>query len=86
MSRTRYVKIVDFGSDTKSKNPLAICFGNTINNKFEAGVLGGSIAGQSSYNCQKLLSQYCSNNWDQFCDMASQNINSNYPNTFLNFL
>ena len=77
--KSNYKKIINFGS-VNPKNPLEVCFGNTINNKFEGGVLGDVIGGQFSQNCQLLLAQYCGDNWDGYCEMASQNINPNYPN------
>jgi hypothetical protein len=79
MSRSNYKKIINFGH-INPKNPLEVCFGNTINNKFEGGVLGDVIGGQFSRNCQLLLAEYCGNNWDGYCELASKNINNNYPN------
>ena len=81
-SSNNYRKIINFGQ-VNPKNPLEVCFGNTINNKFEGGVLGDVIGGQMSRNCQMLLSDYCGKNWDGYCEMASHNINPNYPNEVL---
>jgi hypothetical protein len=79
MSRSNYRKIINFG-DITPKNPLEVCFGNTINNKFEGGVIGDVIGGQHSENCQMLMSDYCSNNWDGYCELASHNVATKYPN------
>jgi len=79
MAKSNYKKIINFG-DITSKNPLEVCFGDTINNKFEGGVLGDVIGGQHSENCQILMADYCANNWDGYCEMASHNVATRYPN------
>lgn len=83
MSRkSQYSKIIKFG-DIAPKNPLEVCFGDTINNKFQSGVLADTHSGQGSRNCQLLLAEYCGNNWDGYCEMASYNTNTSYPNEVL---
>jgi hypothetical protein len=74
-----YKKIINFGN-IAPRNPLAICLNNTIDNKFNGGVLGDTFTGQSANNCQRLLADYCATNWDGFCEVASKNTNQQYPN------
>ena len=79
MSRYNYSPINDFGSNVAPQNPLDVCLNDTIDNKFQGGVLG-DLYGQHSDKCQMLLSQYCGNKWDNFCELASKNTSRKYPN------
>lgn len=74
-----YKKIINFGN-IAPRNPLAICLNNTIDNKFNAGVLADAFSGQGANNCQSLLAEYCGDNWDGYCEVASQNTSTLYPN------
>ena len=38
------------------------------------------VLGQASRPCQLFLSEYCSQDWDGYCEMASQNSNVSFPN------
>jgi hypothetical protein len=43
----------------------------------------GQKRGPYSKPCQMFMSDYCSNNWDGICEVASKNTNSNFPNTVM---
>lgn len=80
--RSLYKKIINFG-DVVPKNPLEVCFGDTVDNKFQSGVLADTHSGQGSRNCQLLLADYCGNTWDGYCEAASYNTSLRYPNQVL---
>jgi hypothetical protein len=82
MSRSSYTKIIDFGSSAHSavNNPLTYCLNQTLDNKFLHGTLGDVLGSQHGKHCQMFLSDYCSKNWDGYCEYASQNTNKVYPN------
>lgn len=79
-----YKKIINFGN-IAPRNPLAICMNNTIDDKFNAGVLADAFSGQGADNCQALLADYCGNGWDEYCEVASNNISTRYPNTVMSW-
>lgn len=76
-----YSTISDFGSNAYSpvNNPLTYCVNNTMDQRFMHG--GHSdILGQHSRPCQLFMSEYCADNWDGFCEIASHNTNKSLPN------
>lgn len=77
-----YSSIKDFGSNMKSldvENPLSYCLNSTVDQTFLHS--GNSyIYGQYSKPCQAFLSDYCAQNWDGFCELASRNTNVSFPN------
>jgi hypothetical protein len=81
MKRNIYRSINSFGSDVPSEvsDPLTYCINNTIDNRFLHGSQS-SIYGQHSKQCQAYLSDYCSVQWDGFCEYASQNDSVSWPN------
>lgn len=83
MSRSNYTKIIQFGPGAQSSavnNPLTYCLNQTLDNKFLHGTLGDVLGSQHGKHCQMFLSDYCSNNWDGYCEYASLNTNKIYPN------
>lgn len=85
MSRNNvYSKIARFGPNEYSpvNNPLTYCLGKNMDIKFLHGSSAMSIDGQQSKACQAYLSQYCAENWDGFCEFASKNTNTDYPNNW----
>ena len=80
-----YSSISNFGNTKKLSevdNPLTYCINNTLDNKFlHGGPLGILDAGQGCNNCQLFLSDYCSQEWDSYCEYASNNIDTHYPST-----
>lgn len=81
MNRSTYRNITEFGSNAYSpvNNPLTYCLNNTMDNRFLHGSASDTL-GQHSKACQAYLSDYCADGWDQFCELASRNINTDYPN------
>ena len=90
MSKSRYAKIIDFGSQINSDvknvlntaNPLTYCTFPTLNSQFLHGS-SSSGALYSSYNqkCMAYMGQYCAENWNSFCDAyAMVNPESYWPN------
>lgn len=76
-----YNSIGNFGSNaySPSNNPLTYCINDTIDQRFLHGG-NSSIYGQNSRPCQLFLSDYCSEQWDGFCELASKNTGVSYPN------
>jgi hypothetical protein len=55
----------------------------------EHGFLHGGSAnlyGKYSRPCQLFMSEYCATKWDSFCEVASYNTNTNFPNNAGNCL
>lgn len=81
MNTNSYKDISNFGpqvAKSNTNNPLTYCIGNNMQQRFLHG--GHSdIYGQNSKPCQLFMSQYCSEKWDGFCELASKNSNKNYP-------
>ena len=81
MNQSTYSNVSKFGCNTKSpvNNPLTYCMGDTLQSKF---LHGSHAAGISPYgrSCQLFMSEYCAKKWDPFCELASRNTNSSYPN------
>lgn len=81
MSLNTYKIVSDFGSNTylPVNNPLTYCMNDTLDQRFLHG--GHSdILGQHSKPCQLFMSEYCADKWDSFCEIASNNTNTQYPN------
>lgn len=83
MSKNRYSVISDFGSNTYSavNNPLTYAVpGQNFDQKFLHGSSSNIFDGQYSRNSQLYMSQYCADKWDGFCELASNNSNTSFPN------
>ena len=84
MKRNIYANIKNFGNTNENvsleiEDPLSYCLNWTIDQQLLHG--GNSyIYGQYSKPCQAYLSDYCAEGWDGFCELASQNVNTSYPN------
>lgn len=80
---TSYSKLINFGSCVQSQdtNPLTYCINQTIDNSFTHT---SNQFGQYNNKCQMFLSDYCSLNWDDNCELASKNINKSFPNSISN--
>lgn len=78
-----YASIAKFGSNADSpvNNPLTYCIGNNMDQRFLHGG-NADIYGQHSRPCQLFLSEYCANKWDDFCELASKNTNTDYPDQY----
>ena len=81
MSRSAYKNISQFGSSAVSpiNNPLTYCMGDNSDQRFLHGGHADTM-GQHSKPCQSYMSDYCSVGWDAFCEVASHNGNTDYPN------
>lgn len=79
--RNNYRQIDSVGQDFYSEvsNPATYCLNDTLSQKFLHG--GNSyIYGQNSQFCQRFWGEYCSQEWDGLCEVASKNTNSTFPN------
>lgn len=83
-----YRQISNLGSNilTPVDNPLTYCLNDEIDNQFLHGSSAITIDGQHSKKCQRYMSQYCANNWDQFCEVASKNTKRYWPNQWSNVM
>jgi hypothetical protein len=81
-----YKRISNVGSNKYNpisvSNPLTYCLNDTLSQKFDhgSGPVNGFAGGQYSKNCQSFLAEYCAKNWDGYCEYASKNTNTQYPN------
>lgn len=76
-----YKNIQNFANNLISDdtNPAYLCVNDTLSQKFLNGT-NPVITGQTSKQCQMYMSDYCSQNFDSICELASQNTNMTYPN------
>lgn len=84
MSRYNYRSINNFGKGFHSSvsNPLTYSINDTLSQRF---LHGGNSAtyGQNSRPAQAFMSEYCSEHWDNACELASKNTNNFYPNNLV---
>lgn len=75
-----YKSISSFGSNTYSpvNNPLTYCINDNMDQRFLHGG-NSTVFGQYSAPCQLFLSEYCADEWDEFCELASKNSNTYFP-------
>ena len=72
----QYQNISSFGHQVKDlavNNPLSYCLSNGMDNSFMHGGHAGKILNRGSKPCQSYISEYCSNNWDEYCELESKN-------------
>jgi hypothetical protein len=85
MSNSSYACISRFGNSIaktdETINPLTYCLLATVDAPFSHGEIANTLSGKYSKNGQAFMSDYCSNNWNEVCEFASQDRNRNYPNT-----
>lgn len=83
MNSNSYANVSDFGPNTYSpvNNPLTYCINDTIDQRFMHGSHSDTY-GQHSRPCQLFLSQYCADKWDGFCEYASKNTSTHYPDQY----
>lgn len=75
-----YSKINVFGngaSNSPMNNPLTYCAVSPLDAEFNHTL--GSYLGPYSFQCQKFMSQYCSNNFDGVCEYMSKNNDTRFP-------
>lgn len=75
-SSYQYQTISSFGPQVKGlavNNPLSYCLSSSMDNSFMHGGHAGKILNRSSKPCQSYISEYCSNNWDEYCELESKN-------------
>lgn len=76
-----YSTISNLGSNLQSEvdNPLTYCMNNNMDQRFLHGG-NADVYGQHSRPCQLFMSEYCATKWDSFCEAASYNTNTSFPN------
>lgn len=86
MNRSTYRPISQFGSNAYSpvNNPLTYCLNNNMDQMFLHGSSSYNL-GQHSKPCQSFLSDYCADKWDGFCEVASSNTSTEYPNNIKSY-
>jgi hypothetical protein len=82
--RYSYTPISNLGGNNyyPINDPLTYSINSTIDQSFLHGSSAQSINGQQSKESQLFLSEYGANEWDDFCEIASKNTNTSYPNNF----
>jgi hypothetical protein len=81
---SNYAKISNFGGTINSptNNPITYCMFDNIDTQFDHGPVGKRY-GPYSKSCQLFMADYCANNWDGFCEIASRDPEQRYPNDLL---
>jgi hypothetical protein len=77
-----YSNIYNFGKckSNKQVNTIEYCIDNTLGQRFAGGSHLDTISGQEGKQCQHFLGDYCSKQWDTYCDIAFLNTNKQiYP-------
>jgi len=75
-SSYQYQNISSFGYQVKElavNNPLSYCLSSGMDNSFMHGGHAGKILNRGTKPCQSYISEYCSNNWDEYCELESKN-------------
>lgn len=75
-SSYQYQNISSFGYQVKAlavNNPLSYCLSEGMDNSFMHGGHAGKILNRGTKPCQSYISEYCSNNWDEYCELESKN-------------
>lgn len=77
---SNYKNLSNFGSNVNSEvnNPLTYCLSGPLDNGFLHGA-NSETYGLNSRPCQLYMSDYCAQNWDQFCEIASKSTDTTYP-------
>lgn len=80
-----YSTISEIGSDVplEINNPLSYCMTEGMENGFLHGGSANTL-GKNGRSCQLFMSEYCATKWDNFCEVASHDTNTLYPNTIGN--
>ena len=76
MKKNRYKSITELGNNDYShvNNPLSYCVNdNNLDSLFLHGGTSDEINHPKSKHCQMFMVDYCSKNWDKFCELASTN-------------
>jgi len=78
-----YARISNIGPNEPSPvdNPLTYCVDNKLENLFLHGGESNTLS-KNSKPCQIFLADYCSDKWDDWCTLASQNMERSYPNAY----
>ncbi len=81
---SNYRKISAFGSDMESavNNPLTYTMSDGIDQRFLHGSHADTM-GEHSRESQLYMSEYCSLQWDGFCEASSSNTSTLYPHNYL---
>ena len=81
MNTNSYKKAISFGSNAYSpvNDPLTYCLLDNMDQMFLHGG-NSAIYGPNSRPCQLYMAEYCANRWDNFCEVASMNTNTYFPN------
>jgi len=76
-----YKKISSIAPDMyNNRDPVSMCLVDDINKSFYIGDQAANFK-TSSRQCQALMSDVCSVNWDDRCEFLSNNTSMSYPNT-----
>ena len=82
MSRSNtYRNINNVGQNFYSEvsSPTTYCLNDTLSQKFLHGGIS-AIYGQNSQFCQRFWGEYCAEEWDDLCEVASKNTSTTFPN------
>jgi hypothetical protein len=81
MNYSNYSSISNFGSNVNvpNNNPLTYCMEDSVDMRFAHSGSNIDIYGPNSKPCQLFMSSYCSDSWDEFCEIASKNTSVSFP-------
>jgi len=82
-NNNQYSSISNFGSCSNFSavnNPITYSINDTIDPYFLHGDNFLNHGGQHSPQSQWFLSDYCAQGWDDYCELASKNVQSRFPN------
>ena len=89
MSKYSYKLVYNFGSPGENpsmkSHPLTYCLSDGLSIGFNHGSHADTYK-NNGRNCQLFLSEYCANNWDNFCELSSKNNSKQYVNHENNYL
>lgn len=81
-NKNQYTSIANMGHMNESlvNNPITYCMNDIENSMFLHGSNNLIQGGQNSANGQLFMSEYCSQGWDNYCELASKNNQKNVAN------
>ena len=75
---SQYAVIKSIGCNSYMSNPLSYCIGDNMGQNFLHGS-NSDIYGQYSRPCQQFMAEYCTENWDKFCEALSMDTTHTQP-------
>lgn len=80
--RNQYPELANVGSNMTSMadDPLTYCLNTEMDSSMIHGGIAQTVTAPNSKNCQAYMSEFCAHQWNEFCELASMNDETNVAN------